>query len=319
MGPEELCWEVNGITYREEITASKLICGYCKEKWSGKIVAWRFRASKKLVGGLRVNYSATGGLGLSVGVKGARVGINQKEVRTTLSIPGTGIINVERHAHSKNGKAAGLKLGSKSKPSDTDYAINKLNYLSGGLFEFVSCSGTDAWEYNGELNKIGKVSIGPAIIQFEWELDKNKRTDRTNEVVGGSFSINQVKFIEVNYAKVKGIYSTITIVFEQCAMGKFSMTFKGDDSHIQPLYMRTKQYKSKPCFVATAVYGSFDCSEVLQLRRWRDTFLTRHFLGRAFIKNYYIYGPSLAGYVLIRPLAKRFIRKGLDILLRVIK
>lgn len=279
-------------------------------------MAWRFRGSKKLVGGVRINYSSTGGLGMSVGVKGARVGINQKEIRTTLSIPGTGISNVERHVLSKNGKAAGLKRGTESESSNTDNA--SVNHLSGQLIEFVSCSGVNAKDYNDDLHKIGQVGVGPSIIQFDWELDKNKRTNRVTEVVSGSFSINSVKFIEVNYNKAGGVYATITITVEN-AMGRLSMTFKGDDAYIQSLYEKTKQYKSKPCFVATVVYGSFDCPEVLQLRHWRDTFLTRHLLGRVFIKNYYIYGPSLAGHVKKRPLVKRLIKKGLDIFIRFIQ
>lgn len=45
------------------------------------------------------------------------------------------------------------------------------------------------------------------------------------------------------------------------------------------------------CYVATMVYGSYDAPEVLVLRRFRDDFLQKFYLGRLFIKTYYKYSP----------------------------
>lgn len=47
------------------------------------------------------------------------------------------------------------------------------------------------------------------------------------------------------------------------------------------------------CYVATCVYGSYDCPQVWTLRRFRDGFLGRHFLGRCFIRAYYAVSPTL--------------------------
>jgi hypothetical protein len=53
-------------------------------------MGWRFRRSKSL-GPLRVTVSKSG-VGVSLGVKGARVGIGADgRERATLSVPGTGI------------------------------------------------------------------------------------------------------------------------------------------------------------------------------------------------------------------------------------
>lgn len=43
----------------------------------------------------------------------------------------------------------------------------------------------------------------------------------------------------------------------------------------------------KGCYVATCVYGSYDCPEVWTLRRFRDQVLARSRLGRGFIRLYY--------------------------------
>jgi len=47
------------------------------------------------------------------------------------------------------------------------------------------------------------------------------------------------------------------------------------------------------CYVATAVYGSYDCPEVWTLRRYRDNTLAESRCGRAFIKAYYAISPTL--------------------------
>ena len=51
--------------------------------------------------------------------------------------------------------------------------------------------------------------------------------------------------------------------------------------------------KSGGCYVATAVYGSYDCPEVWTLRRYRDYTLAETWYGRAFIHTYYAISPSL--------------------------
>lgn len=47
------------------------------------------------------------------------------------------------------------------------------------------------------------------------------------------------------------------------------------------------------CYIATAVYGSYDCPEVWTLRRYRDYTLAETWYGRAFIYTYYAISPTL--------------------------
>ena len=46
------------------------------------------------------------------------------------------------------------------------------------------------------------------------------------------------------------------------------------------------------CYVATAVYGSYDCPEVWTLRRFRDNVLAETWYGRLFIRLYYAVSPT---------------------------
>ncbi|MBO4810220.1 MAG: TFIIB-type zinc finger domain-containing protein [Prevotella sp.] len=50
------------------------------------------------------------------------------------------------------------------------------------------------------------------------------------------------------------------------------------------------------CYVATAVYGSYDCPEVWTLRRFRDFTLDETWYGRLFIKTYYTVSPTFVKY-----------------------
>ena len=47
------------------------------------------------------------------------------------------------------------------------------------------------------------------------------------------------------------------------------------------------------CYIATAVYGSYDCPEVWVLRRFRDLRLKKTAAGRSFVRAYYALSPGL--------------------------
>ena len=51
--------------------------------------------------------------------------------------------------------------------------------------------------------------------------------------------------------------------------------------------------KKSGCYIATCVYGSYDCPQVWTLRRFRDYSLASTKLGRLFIKIYYAISPKL--------------------------
>lgn len=79
--------------------------------------------------------------------------------------------------------------------------------------------------------------------------------------------------------------------------------------HKDAYYIKLRDYlikeirKSEPgykppavrkCFIATAAYGSPMAHEVILLRGYRDSYLTNTFLGRAFVKAYYLFSPPIA-------------------------
>lgn len=60
-------------------------------------------------------------------------------------------------------------------------------------------------------------------------------------------------------------------------------------------YQQRQQSQKEPggCYVATAVYGSYDCPQVWTLRRFRDYRLAETWYGRAFIRLYYAVSPAM--------------------------
>lgn len=66
---------------------------------------------------------------------------------------------------------------------------------------------------------------------------------------------------------------------------------KYDSSYKPPQVPETKT--TGGCYVATCVYGSYDCPEVWTLRRYRDSKLGSSHGGRAFIRIYYAISPTL--------------------------
>ena len=66
----------------------------------------------------------------------------------------------------------------------------------------------------------------------------------------------------------------------------------GSEETIPESEITVEAYTSA-CYVATAVYGSYDCPQVWTLRRYRDYTLAKTWYGRAFIRTYYAISPTL--------------------------
>ena len=66
------------------------------------------------------------------------------------------------------------------------------------------------------------------------------------------------------------------------------------------------------CYVATSIYGSYDCPEVWTLRRFRDNTLANSIPGRMFIKFYYAVSPTVVKYFGETKVFKDFFKPRLD-------
>ncbi len=104
--------------------------------------------------------------------------------------------------------------------------------------------------------------------------------------------------------------------------GNKAYSYAPDD--VKPYYYREMQMsqknitdpppepEKKGCYVATAVYGSYDCPEVWVLRRYRDYSLDKSFFGKLFIRTYYKISPIVVKVFGKRKWFNRFWKKCLD-------
>ena len=66
------------------------------------------------------------------------------------------------------------------------------------------------------------------------------------------------------------------------------------------------------CYIATCVYGSYDCPQVWTLRRFRDNTLDATWYGKTFVKCYYAISPTLVKWFGHQEWFRTFWRKKLD-------
>ena len=66
-----------------------------------------------------------------------------------------------------------------------------------------------------------------------------------------------------------------------------------DKKHTCPACGTRDVDRKAGCYIATSVYGSYDCTEVCALRRYRDDVLRRTAFGRMFIRIYYAISPLI--------------------------
>ena len=125
-------------------------------------------------------------------------------------------------------------------------------------------------------------------------------------------------FGEVKYmvSGVLGMYSTLAVeleaegdtedaiaLYKQCIersnlRGIIIYSFNEKSALLEKIHKYDPNYSAptevgQGCYVATAVYGSYDCPEVWTLRRYRDYNLAKTWHGRVFIKTYYAISPTL--------------------------
>lgn len=65
------------------------------------------------------------------------------------------------------------------------------------------------------------------------------------------------------------------------------------DPQLKEQLKQEESRRSGGCYVATCVYGSYDCPQVWTLRRFRDRTLASTWYGLAFIRIYYTVSPML--------------------------
>lgn len=100
--------------------------------------------------------------------------------------------------------------------------------------------------------------------------------------------------------ELQPVYDVITTVIDEAIKqnDKYKEDYLQRKTEIISKYNETLEkygvtVKKDGCYIATAVYGSYDCPQVWVLRRYRDNKMSSHLLGQMFIRVYYSISPVL--------------------------
>ena len=91
------------------------------------------------------------------------------------------------------------------------------------------------------------------------------------------------------------------------------------DPQLKQQLQQEESKRSGGCYVATCVYGSYDCPQVWTLRRFRDNTLASTWYGRAFIRIYYAVSPTLVNWFGHTAWLKNLWRSKLDNLVKKLR
>lgn len=165
----------------------------------------------------------------------------------------------------------------------------------GMLIEVVN-EAQSGLEYNRSklLLLPGIVSDAVEVINMLDSLDMNYETKR--------------RFND-NKSTIKGMNSQLETVRSQ--MRTASRTSSSSSS--------SSNSSGGGCYIATMAYGDYDHPQVLELRKFRDEFLDKFYLGKQFIKFYYKYSPKLVEKLKNKESINTAIRKALDQFVEIIK
>lgn len=194
---------------------------------------------------------------------------------------GNSVTSIGEMAFSKCPALATVTIG-KSVVSIGKYAFSYCNSLksitipnsvtSVDMGAFMSCS------------SLASVTIGNSVTSIGESVFEGCSSLTNITIPNGVNSIGYYAFGGCTSLTSVMIPDSVTMIDEQ-AFADCPFTPKAKASN--------SSNKKSSCYVATAVYGSYDCPQVWTLRRYRDYRLDATWYGRLFIMLYYAISPTL--------------------------
>ncbi len=145
-------------------------------------------------------------------------------------------------------------------------------------------------------------------------IDYNIKNNYTQEMLNNCAASREIFYIcgdtiELLFGNYENLHPVAVAMWKQAIdmhnnLMKWFSDKEGNKNRILQYVAKIQKYdrtyqppeinmKSDACYVATCVYGSYDCPQVWTLRRYRDNVLGVTRRGRAFIRCYYAVSPTL--------------------------
>lgn len=175
----------------------------------------------------------------------------------------------------------------------------------------------DGWTNSGRYALASYYENGIGVPQ-DYNMSYNIFLELANE----GFADAQL-MLAIKFAKGRGLQQDMDQASYWANMALDSSRTAGFSSKIEKVHSLANSLfdmefedqsddSSGGCYIATAVYGSYDCSQVWVLRRFRDYKLAKSWYGKIFIKTYYAISPSLVKWFGSSPWFINFWKPRLD-------
>ena len=175
-------------------------------------------------------------------------------------------------------------------------AVSLLRQYEGG--SRLSPAGKVQADLYSRMRPMAGGTIANCVLAFD-PLDK-----KIEEIINNNSLVDKEKCKAAWLYMRKARYSLSDLEFEPVAGTKehvikeeliheYAEKVHELDSTFEVPSVESKTNSSGGCYVATAVYGSYDCPQVWTLRRYRDYELAKTWYGRTFIHTYYMISPTI--------------------------
>ena len=128
---------------------------------------------------------------------------------------------------------------------------------------------------------------------YSWTISENtgKFDTKIEEAADGNcFAIRVTFDIDGTNDQINHINHGLKLFCEDAAVNGVTLLSKAE---FEAQYNAYFNKKKGGCYIATCVYGSYDCPQVWTLRRYRDSSLSLTWYGRTFIRIYYAISPTI--------------------------
>lgn len=213
-----------------------------------------------------------------------------------------------------------IKLAYNKACSEIDKQVDELLFFTmPGIFEGAIPIKTPRHNVSINWNKVEKMKASC----LNW--------DKIVEVIGNGIKVKDIATIQrcTNQSKVSEYKSLVDFLFGKLGPLQINqlkyICFWKDVKAAQVKSIANqgssivKSATGGGCYIATMAYGDYDHPQVMELRKFRDDFLSKTAVGRSFIKFYYRYSPSLVEKLKNKQCINLIIRKGLDQFIKAIK
>jgi len=148
---------------------------------------------------------------------------------------------------------------------------------------------------------------------FDVLYAKTRAKNQHSKARQSGIKVYQIRLILPNRAEQLVEFQSKATHFELRAGDSAIVAYyKGRPKVVQNCTIHQYMVSSEGCFIATAVYGSYEADEVLVLRAFRDRELASSGLGRLLISLYYFVSPPIAELLEAFPSAKKLTKYMLD-------